>query len=136
MFVQTYIYGEGRSDEMLEFYKKAVGAEVTGLMRFKDAPDQSNMSPGSKDKVMHAHFKVGDTGIMISDGRNQGNPKFDGFALTVQAKDAAEAEKYFKALSEGGQVTMPLTATFFAHSFGMLADKFGLNWMVIAAKPM
>jgi PhnB protein len=136
MFVQTYIYGEGRSEEMLDFYKKAVGAQVTALMRFKDAPDQSNISPGSKDKVMHASFKVGDTDIMISDGRNQGNPKFDGFALTIQARDAAEAEKYFKALSEGGQVTMPLAETFFAKRFGMLSDKFGVNWMVIASKPM
>ena len=83
---------------------------------------------------MHASFKVGDTDLMISDGRNQGNPKFDGFALTVQAKDAAEAEKYFEALSDGGKVTMPLTETFFAHKFGMLADKFGVNWMVLATK--
>jgi PhnB protein len=136
MFVQTYIYGEGRSEEMLDFYKKAVGAQVTALMRFKDAPDQSNISPGSKDKVMHASFKVADTDIMISDGMNKGNPKFDGFALTVQARDEADSEKYFKALSEGGQVTMPLAETFFAKRFGMLSDKFGVNWMVIASKPM
>src|SRR3954470_16427525 len=136
MFVQTYIYGEGRSEEMLDFYKNAVGAQVTALMRFKESPDQSMVSRASKEKVMHAAFKVGDTDMMISDGRNQGNPKFDGFALTVQAKDEAEAEKYFKALSEGGKVTMPLTETFFAKKFGMLADRFGVNWMVIASKPM
>ena len=136
MFIQTYLFGEGRSDEMLDFYKKALGAQVKMLMRFKEAPDQSNMSPGSGDKVMHAAFTVGDTEVMISDGMNKGTPKFDGFALTVQAKDAAEAEKFFKALTEGGEVTMPLAETFFAKSFGMLKDKFGVNWMVIASKPM
>jgi PhnB protein len=136
MHVQTYVYGDGRSEEMLNFYKKAVGARVTALMKFKEAPDQSQMSPGSAEKIMHAAFKVGDTDIMISDGMNKGNPKFDGFALTIQAKDPAEAEKYFKSLTEGGEVTMPMTETFFAKSFGMLRDKFGLNWMVIAPKPM
>ena len=136
MFVQTYLYGEGRSEEMLEFYKNALGAQVKMLMRFKEAPDQSNMTPGSGDKVMHAVFAIGDSEVMISDGMNKGSPKFDGFALTIQAKDPAEAEKYFKGLTEGGEVTMPITETFFARSFGMLKDKFGVHWMVIAPKPM
>src|SRR5919107_5699405 len=109
MYIQTYLYGEGRSEEMLEFYKKALGAQVKMLMRFKEAPDQSNMAPGSGDKVMHASFTIGDSEVMISDGMNKGTPKFDGFALTVQAKDAAEAEKYFSALTAGGELTMPLT---------------------------
>ncbi len=136
MFIQTYLYGEGRSEEMIEFYKKALGAQVRMLMRFKEAPDQSNMSPGSGEKVMHAAFTIGDTEVMISDGMNKGSPKFDGFALTVQAKDVPEAEKFFKALTDGGEVTMPLAETFFAKSFGMLKDKFGVHWMVIAPKPM
>ena len=136
MFIQTYLYGEGRSEEMLEFYKNALGAQVKMLMRFKEAPDQSNMTPGSGDKVMHAVFAIGDSEVMISDGMNKGTPKFDGFALTVQAKDDTEAEKYFGALTAGGEVTMPLTETFFAKRFGMLKDKFGVHWMVIAAKPM
>ena len=136
MHVQTYVYGDGRSEEMLSFYKQAVGAQITMLMKFKEAPDQSQMSPGSAEKIMHAAFKIGETDIMISDGMNKGNPKFDGFALTIQAKDPAEAEKYFKGLTNGGEVTMPLAETFFAKSFGMLRDKFGVNWMVIAPKPM
>ena len=136
MHVQTYVYGDGRSEEMLSFYKQAVGAQITMLMKFKEAPDQSQMSPGSAEKIMHAAFKIGETDIMISDGMNKGNPKFDGFALTIQAKDPVEAEKYFKGLTNGGEVTMPLAETFFAKSFGMLRDKFGVNWMVIASKPM
>ena len=136
MTVQTYLFLDGRTEEALDFYKKAVGAEVTMLMKFKESPDKSHIPPGSDDKVMHAVFTVGDTSIMISDGMNKGSPKFDGFALSVNANDVAEAKKYFNALVEGGEVTMPLTETFFAKSFGMLKDKFGVHWMVIAPKPM
>ena len=136
MHVQTYVYADGRSEEMLSFYKQAVGAKVQMLMKFKESPDQAHIPPGGGEKIMHAAFKIGDTDIMISDGMNKGSPKFDGFALTIQAKDPAEAEKYFKGLTEGGEVTMPITETFFARSFGMLKDKFGVHWMVIAPKPM
>lgn len=132
MYVQPYLFLDGRTEEALDFYKKAIGAEVTMMMRFKEAPDQSMISKGSENKVMHAQFSIGDSVILISDGRNQGNPKFDGFALTVQAKDSAEAEKLFNALGQGGEVTMALSKTFFAQQFGMLKDKFGVQWMVIA----
>ncbi|HVV63043.1 MAG TPA: VOC family protein [Pseudolabrys sp.] len=132
MYLQPYLFFDGHTEEALDFYKKAVGAEVKMLMRFKEAPDQSMVSKGSENKVMHAHFKVGDTDVLISDGRNQGNPKFEGFALTLQAKDETEAAKFFNALGQGGEIGMPLGKTFFAKSFGMLKDKFGVNWMVIA----
>jgi|SRR6185437_1164007 len=132
MHVQAYLFLDGRTEEALDFYKKAVGAEVTMMMRFKEAPDQSMISKGSENKVMHAQFSIGDSVILISDGRNQGNPKFDGFALTIQAKDSAEAEKLFNGLGQGGEVTMALSKTFFAQQFGMLKDKFGVQWMVIA----
>jgi PhnB protein len=130
MNVLTYLFLDGRTEEALDFYKNAIGAEVTMLMKFKESPDKSHMPPGSDDKVMHAVFRVGDTPIMISDGMNKGAPKFDGFALSINAKDVAEAQKYFSALLEGGEVTMPLAETFFAKTFGMLKDKFGVHWMV------
>ena len=136
MNVQTYLFLDGRTEEALAFYKKAVGAEVTMLMKFRESPDKSQIPPGADDKVMHAVFRVGDTPIMISDGMNNGRPKFEGFALSVNANDVAEAQKYFNALLDGGEVTMPLAETFFAKSFGMLKDKFGVHWMVIAPKPM
>ena len=136
MNVQTYLFLDGRTEEALAFYKKAVGADVTMLMKFKESPDKSQIPPGADDKVMHAVFRVGDTPIMISDGMNNGRPKFEGFALSVNANDVAEAQKYFNALLDGGEVTMPLAETFFAKSFGMLKDKFGVHWMVIAPKPM
>jgi PhnB protein len=134
MQVQPYIFFDGRCDEALDFYKKAVGAKVDMLMRFKDAPDQSMISPGSHDKVMHAAVHLGDTQVLMSDGRCQGKTNFQGFSLAVSVKDEAEADKTFTALAEGGQVTMPLARTFFSPRFGMLTDKFGVGWMVLAGQ--
>jgi PhnB protein len=132
MQVQPYLFFDGRCDEALEFYKKAIGADVKMLMRWKDSPDKSMCTASNADKVMHSQFQVGETTIMASDGRNSGAPKFEGFALTIAAKDEAEADKMFGALGAGGQVTMPMSKTFFSPRFGMLADKFGVHWMIMA----
>ena len=134
MQVQSYLFFDGRCDEALEFYKQAIGAKVNMLMRFKDAPDQSMISPGSKDKVMHAQFEVGDTKVLASDGRNTGKPKFDGFALAISANSEADADKMFAALVEGGQVVLAMHKTFFSPRFGMLSDKFGVHWMILVAQ--
>ena len=136
MNVQPYVFFDGKCEEALEFYKGAVGAKVDMVMRFKEAPPemQSQMGPGSKDKVMHAAFHIGDTQILASDGECHGKPAFQGFSLSINAADDKEADKLFAALSKGGKVTAPLSETFFASRFGMLADKFGVNWMVMAEK--
>ena len=131
MQVQPYLFFDGRCDEALDFYKKAIGAAPKMLMRFKDAPDQSMITPQSKDKVMHAAVDIGDTTVLMSDGHCGGQASFKGFSLAVSATSEAEAEKVFGALGEGGQVTMPLAKTFFSPRFGMLTDKFGVGWMVI-----
>ena len=131
MYVQPYLMFDGRCDEALEFYKKAIGLEVKMLMRFKDAPDPSMISPGSADKVMHAQVQISDSTVLASDGRCLGKPNFQGFTLTISAKTEAEAEKLFGALGDGGQVTTPLAKTFFSPRFGMLTDKFGVGWMVL-----
>jgi len=138
MQIQPYLSFEGRADEALGFYKKALGAKEGMVMRFKEAPPeaQANMTPGSGDKIMHMSFTIGDTELMGSDGMCTGKATFEGVALTYNAKDPAEAEKVFKALSDGGQVRMPLGKTFFSPSFGMLADKFGLGWMIIVPQAM
>src|SRR2546429_649743 len=112
MHVQPYLDFDGRCDEALEFYKKAIGAKVGMLLRFKEAPDKSMISPGSEDKVMHSAVQVGDSTVLMSDGRCPGKPNFHGIALTISAK--TEADKLFNGLAEGGQVTMPLAKTFFA----------------------
>jgi PhnB protein len=131
MQVQPYLFFDGRADEAIEFYKKAVGAKPKMLMRFKDAPDQSMVVPGSAEKVMHAAVDIGDSTVLISDGRCTGQVNFKGFSLVVSAPNEAEADKIFGALSDGGEVGMPLGKTFFAKRFGMLNDKFGVGWMVI-----
>jgi PhnB protein len=133
MYIQPDLNFNGRGDEALEFYKKAVGAEVTTLLRFKDAPDKSMISPGSENKVMHSSFRIGDTVMNASDGRCTGKTDFEGINLSLHTKNADEAAKMFKNLSEGGQVQMPLAKTFFSESFGMLADRFGVMWMVLVA---
>jgi PhnB protein len=131
MQVQPYLFFDGRCDEALAFYKKAIGAQVEMLMRWKDCPEPGGSSAANKDKVMHANVKIGDTTVMASDGRCEDKPEFKGFALTIATKTAAEADKTFAALSDGGQVQMPMTKTFFSERFGMLADKFGVGWMIL-----
>lgn len=136
MQVQPYLFFEGRCEEAIEFYRRALGAEVTMLMRFKDNPEppQPGMAPhGSGDKVMHTSFRIGDTSMMASDGRCQGLPSFQGFSLSLTVENEAEAERVFAALADGGQVHMPLTKTFFSPRFGMVADRFGVSWMIIVA---
>lgn len=131
MKVTPYLMFDGRCEEALAFYKKAVGAEIGMLMRFKEAPE-ATCTPGADNKVMHAAFKIGDTLLMATDGDNKGKPEFKGISLSLNAKDEADAARIFNALGEGGTVQVPLNKTFFARSFGMLADKFGVTWMVIA----
>ena len=130
--VTPYLMLDGRCEEALEFYKKAVGAEVGMLMRYKDAPPEAGCEPATANKVMHVAFKIGGTTLMASDGRNTGNPEFKGISLSLNVKDEANAERMFAALGDGGQVQMPLDKTFFAKRFGMVADKFGIGWMIIA----
>ena len=130
MQVQPYLFFEGRCEEALAFYRGALGAEVTMLMRFKESPDPGMVAPGTGDKVMHASFRIGETTVLASDGRCQGPASFQGFALSLTVPNEAEAERLFGALGDGGQVQMPMTKTFFSPRFGMVADRFGVSWMV------
>jgi len=134
MQVQPYLFFDGRCEEAVEFYKSTLGAKVEMLMRFKESPEPPQpgmVPPGSEDKVMHACFRIGDTAVMASDGMCQGKPSFQGFSLSITASDEAEADRLFAALAEGGQVQMPLAKTFFSPRFGMVADRFGVSWMVV-----
>jgi PhnB protein len=136
MIVQPYLFFDGRCEEAVEFYKKALGAEVTMLMRYKDSPDPpppGMVAPGSENKVMHTSFRIGETTVMASDGQCQGRPNFQGFSLSLTVPNEAEAERLFAALADGGQVQMPLTKTFFSSRFGMVADRFGVPWMIVVA---
>ncbi|MDQ6860325.1 MAG: VOC family protein [Verrucomicrobiota bacterium] len=128
--VQPYLFFGGRCEEALEFYKNTVGAEVQMLMRFKESPSPHGLPDCFADKVMHASFQIGRSVLMASDGRCEGPANFEGFSISLNVADEAEAERAFNALAEGGLVSMPLEKTFWAPKFGMLVDKFGLGWMV------
>ena len=104
-------------------------------MRYKEAPDQSIVAPGSREKVMHSSFRIGESRLMASDGYNRGKPSFEGFSLTLQPKTKAEAEQLVTALSDGGAVQVPLAETFFSPAFGILTDRFGVSWMVVTQMP-
>jgi PhnB protein len=138
MHSQIYLFFDGRTEEALDFYKKTLGIEVEMMMRFKDTPLDPDMAkdpnckpPGNPDAVMHSCFKLGDQRVMASDGHCGGTPDFKGFALSLATKSESEADKVFAALGAGGQVQQPLMKTFFSPKFGMVADKFGVNWMVM-----
>jgi PhnB protein len=135
--IQPYLNFNGRCDEAIEFYKTAAGAEVTMLMRFKDNPEpppaDADCQPGAADKVMHAEIRIGASVIMLSDGRCTGTPAFEGISLAMRVATPADAERLYNGLAAGGEPMMPLAKTFFSPSFGMLQDKFGVGWMVMAA---
>jgi PhnB protein len=136
MLVQPYLNFDGRCEEALEFYRGAVGAEVTALLRFKDSPEPSApgmVPPGAENKVMHASFRIGDTTVMASDCHCGGRANFQGFSLSLTVPSDTEAERRFASLADGGQVQMPLTKTFFASRFGVVADRFGVSWMIYVA---
>jgi PhnB protein len=135
MNVNPYLSFEGRCEEAIEFYKKAIGAEVNTMLRFKEMPGscpEGSIPPGTENKIMHADLRIGDASVLMSDGRCMGSASFSGISLSLAAASDAQAEKLFNALSSnGGKVCMPLGKTFFASSFGMVNDCFGVSWMVI-----
>jgi PhnB protein len=133
MQVQPYLSFDGRCEEAIDFYRRALGAEVTTLMRFRDCPEPmppGMIPPGSEDKVMHAALRIGTTIVMASDGRCTGHPSFTGITLSLGVADVAAAARMFAALEDGGQVRMKLGKTFFSPAFGMVTDRFGVGWMV------
>jgi PhnB protein len=134
--IQPYLFFNGRAEEAIEFYRRALGGEVTMLMRFKDAPpsDGSNgcaVAPGTENKIMHGSIRIGATEVLMSDGQCDGKaPSFGGFSLSLTTTSEADARRLFNGLADGGVVQMPLGKTFFSPAFGMVADRFGVGWMV------
>jgi PhnB protein len=133
MAIQPYLFFNGRCDEAIAHYQRALDAKVEMLMRYRESPEPAPpgmLPPGSQDKVMHASVRIGDAIVMMSDGRCTGEAKFDGFSLSIAVRDEATAKRCFAALAEGGEVRMPLGRTFWSPCFGMVADRFGVGWMV------
>jgi len=138
MKVNTYLNFPGNCQEAMNFYERDLGAKILTKSTFADmskygAPQ--NLPPGlNRDGIIHARFSLGDTIVMASDG-----PKVEPMRsayLTLSVDSNEEAERIYAALVEGGEVFMKMEETFFAHRFGQLRDKFGVNWMVIHEKAM
>ena len=136
MLIQAYLFFNGRCEEAIGFYQRTLGAKIEMLMRYRECPDPmppGMIPPGSEEKVMHAAMRIGESLVMASDGTCSGSASFDGITLSLTVTDRSEAARVFAALSDGGQVRMPFGKTFFSPCFGMLADHFGVGWMVIVA---
>lgn len=134
MKVQAYISFEGRTEEAIGFYKTALDAKVVSMMRFKESPepcDPAMVPPGNENKIMHSSFTIGETEIMASDGGCNKTSGFQGISLALSVPSDADAQKRFAALADGGKVEMPLTKTFFTSSFGIVSDRFGVNWLIV-----
>ena len=131
-YVEPYLFFGGRCEEALDFYRDSLGAQVDFIMRYKESPQPhppGALPPGYENKVMHTSFRIGTTTLMASDGCGQG-PEFKGFTSSLTVPSQADADRAFSALSNGGQVGMPLTKTFWSPCFGMVTDRFGIGWMV------
>jgi uncharacterized glyoxalase superfamily protein PhnB len=136
--VQPYLFFAGRCEEALEFYKTALHAKISMLMRFDESPDpvpSGMLQPGFESKIMHSTFHVGGMTLMASDGCDD-KSRHDGFRLALSVADEAGADRVFHALAEGGKVDMPLTKTFWSPRYGMVTDKFGIGWMVMVPGPL
>ena len=131
--IEPYLFFNGRCEQAVEFYRKALGAEVQMMMRYKESPEPPKpgmLPPGFENKIMHASFRVGQTVVMASDGCSPEEAKFNGFSLALSVPTESEADRVFAALANGGQVRMPLAKTFWSPRFGMVADRFGVGWMI------
>jgi PhnB protein len=133
MQVQPYLFFEGRCEEAMDFYRRALGAQVTSLMRYRESPEPATVPPGSGDKIMHLSVRIGETTLLASDGHCSGNLNFAGFSLTLTTPDESEAQRLFAGLCDGGEVRVPLAKTFFSSLFGMVTDRFGLLWIIYVA---
>jgi len=132
--IQPYLFFGGRCQEALDFYKGALGAQVTMLMRFDESPapvPEGMLAPGFEKKVMHSSFLVNGALVMASDGCRAEDGGFHGFSLVLSTADEGEARRAFAALSEGGAVTMPLGKTFWSPCYGMVKDRFDVHWQVM-----
>ncbi len=136
MQIQPYLFFNGHCEAAIRFYETALGASVDMLLRNRDNPEPpppGTLPEGSDDKILHCNLRIGDTQLMMSDGRCQGGHAFQGFALSLVPADADEAGRLFAALADGGQVLMPLGKTFWSPCFGMVTDRFGVTWMLNVA---
>jgi PhnB protein len=131
--INPYLLFNGNAEEAFNFYRSVFGGEFITLQRFKETPKADNVPSGDQDKIMHIALPIGQNVLMASDAlESAGRTVTTGnnFSISVNAESEEEAEKFFNGLSAGGRANMPLEKTFWGAYFGMLTDKFDINWMV------
>ena len=129
--LDSYLFFDGKCAQAMRFYERTLGGKMEMVMKYGESPEPEQCPPGAQDLVMHASMKIGDRTLMASDVPPSMGPKpMAGFALSLSYPSADEARRVFEALAQGGSVTMPMTKTFWAETFGMLTDQFGTPWMV------
>lgn len=125
-----YLFFKGNCAEALAYYQQTIGATLSNVMLNKDAPNAEARMPGPDNMVMNAFLHIGQSTLMASDSPAEWYDKPKGFRVYLETDSAADADRIFAAFAEGGEVAMPLSATFWAELFGMVTDKFGTPWMV------
>jgi len=132
--LNAYLFFNGQCEEAFTFYAKVLGGEIEAMMPHEGTPAAGNVPPEWRKKIIHARMRVGDTLLMASDAPPDHSEPAKGFKVNIGVDDPKEAERIFKAFSEGGTVQMPIQETFWALRFGMLVDRFGTPWMVNCEK--
>ena len=133
MTMNTYVNFAGTCAEAFRFYEKHLGGTIGMMMTHGQAPDHSQVKPEWKDAVLHARISIGGTELMGADIPSA-EPMRSAY-LSLGVDSDADAERIFAALSDGGQVFMPMQETFFATRFAQLRDRYGINWMIIRERP-
>jgi PhnB protein len=136
MHLNAYLNFNGDCRAAFEFYGKCLGGKIEMMLSHAEAPAEQPSPAAWRDKIMHARLVVGDQMLMGSDSPPEFHQPAQGFSVSVIVDETKEAERIFKALSEGGTVRMDLQETFWALRFGMLTDRFGTPWMVNCPRPM
>lgn len=134
MDVQTTLNFYGCTEEAVKFYCMAIEAKTLFMMRFRDRPDYPQLKPGMEEKIFHATFRIGSTVVMASDcgcEKAPTGPTFAGFSFALRVETQEKAERFFTALSNGGQIQIPLQKTFFAERYGIVVDRFGISWKIM-----
>ena len=135
MQLNPYLHFDGKCQEAIEFYARVLGGNIVAMTTYGETPAASHSPAAMKDKIIHARLMIGDVALMASDAPLEHYAPPQGFSVTLNINDTAEAERVFNALLEGGKATMPITETFWARKFGMLVDRFGVPWMVNCERP-
>ncbi len=134
MTLNPYLNFNGNCEEALRFYETALGGNIDCLIPHAGTPAEAHVAPEWRDQIMHGRITGNGQAIMASDACGERYQQPQGFSVALNIKEPAEAERVFRALSENGQVRMPIQETFWAHRFGMVVDRFGTPWMVNCEK--